>query len=109
MADLNTRYRIKLTVVVYQNKKLVHKNDMVVPTTYRRRSEARAHITREKKERLKNTNFFISPRADFDMVRYSEQASLNTYIRYRILEERPWAPVQSEDRKAERMYPIRGH
>jgi len=85
--DRNVNFRIKLTVAVYKEKKLAYRNDMVVPTLYVRRSEARAHIKKEIRERLRNSNFFISPRVDFDLVRYTQEASCNTYLRYRILEE----------------------
>ncbi|GIX42802.1 MAG: hypothetical protein KatS3mg129_2535 [Leptospiraceae bacterium] len=80
-------YRIQLTVAVYKNKKLAYKNEMVVPTWYTRRSEARAHIKKEINKRLKESDFFISPRVDYDLVRYSQEGSCNTYIRYRIIEE----------------------
>jgi hypothetical protein len=36
---------------------------------------------------LKESDFFISPRVDYDLVRYSQEGSCNTYIRYRIIEE----------------------
>ncbi len=85
--DQKLSFRIKLTVAVYREKKLVYRNDMVVPTFYLRRSEARAHIKKEIKDRLRNSNFFISPRVDFDLVRYTQEASCNTYLRYRIIEE----------------------
>jgi hypothetical protein len=87
MSSHITRFRIKLTVAVYKDKKLVYRNDMLVPTVYQRRSESRAHIKKEIKERLRNSNFFISPRVDFDLVRYTQEASCNTYLRYRIVEE----------------------
>jgi len=80
-------YRIQLTVAVYKNKKLAYKNEMIVPTWYTRRSEARAHIKKEINKRLKESDFFISPRVDYDLVRYSQEGSCNTYIRYRIIEE----------------------
>ncbi len=80
-------YRIQLTVAVYKNKKLAYKNEMVVPTWYTRRSEARAHIKKEISKRLKESDFFVSPRVDYDLVRYSNEGSCNTYIRYRIIEE----------------------
>ena len=105
MAQRDVRYRIKLTVAVYKDKKLAYRNDMLVPTLYSRRSEARAHIKKEIKERLSNSNFFISPRVDFDLVRYTHEASCNTYLRYRITEEeiRKTAPARSgiEIRNAE--------
>ncbi len=87
MTSQTIRFRIKLTVAVYKDKKLVYRNDMLVPSIYQRRSESRAHIKKEIKERLRNSNFFISPRVDFDLVRYTQEASCNTYLRYRIVEE----------------------
>lgn len=84
-----THYRIKLTIAVYKDKKLVYRNDMIVPTSYARRSECRMHIKREMQARLKTSNFFISPRMDFDLVRYTCEASCNTFLRYRIVEETP--------------------
>ncbi len=96
-----THYRIRLTVSVYREKKLVYKNSIVVPTVYQRRSEARAHIAKERKERLQNSDFFLSPRADYDLVRYQNEATLNTYISYRIVEERPWnaGSISQEQKK----------
>ncbi|MBU42931.1 MAG: hypothetical protein CMN76_06915 [Spirochaetaceae bacterium] len=90
------RFRIQLTVAVYKLKRLTYKNDMIVPTVYHRRSEARAHIKKEIQDRLKNTDFFVSPRVDYDLVRYTNEASCNTYLRYRIVEDRKPAPVHSD-------------
>ena len=84
----STNYRIKLTVAVYKNRKLVYRNDMLVPTLYKRRSECRIHIRKETQHRLRNSNFFLSPRIDFDLVRYAQEASSNTYLRYRVIEEK---------------------
>jgi hypothetical protein len=93
MEERSIRFRIKLTVAVYRDKKLSYRKDLVVPTVYTRRSEARAHIKKEIRDRLRNSNFFISPRVDFDLVRYSQEASCNTYLRYRIVEEQPVTTV----------------
>jgi len=81
-----TSYQIKLTVAVYREKRLVYRNEMTLPTVYDRRSECRAHVKKEIENRLRNSSFFISPRVDFDLVRYTEEASCNTYLRYRIME-----------------------
>ncbi len=91
----NSHYRIKLTIAVYKDKKLVYRNDMIVPTRYKRRSETRAHIKKEMQDRLRNSNFFISPRVDYDLVRYAQEASRNTYLRYRITEEKNISPTLS--------------
>lgn len=80
-------YRIQLTVAVYKDKRLAYKKEVVVPTWYTRRSEARNHIKQEIEKRLRESDFFISPRVDYDLVRYSQEGSCNTYIRYRIIEE----------------------
>ena len=90
------RFRIQLTVAVYKNKRLTYKNDMIVPTVYNRRSEARAHIKKEIQDRLKNTDFFISPRVDYDLVRYTNEATCNTYLRYRIVEDKKVAVLKSD-------------
>jgi hypothetical protein len=95
LAAVSARYRIKLTVAVYKDKKLAYRNDMLVPSVYHRRSEARAHIKKEIRERLLASNFFISPRVDFDLVRYTQEASCNTYLRYRIVEEETQTPADA--------------
>lgn len=87
MSETVARYRVKLTVAVYKEKKLAYRNDMLVPTVYVRRSEARSHVKKEINERLSHSNFFVSPRVDFDLVRYTQEASCNTYLRYRIVED----------------------
>ncbi|MDH5656896.1 MAG: hypothetical protein OEZ34_13365 [Spirochaetia bacterium] len=96
MSDKNLNYRIKMTVAVYRNKKLVYRNELVLPGQFEKRSETRIQIKKEINERLRNSNFFISPRVDFDLVRYTQEASCNTYLRYRIVEEKSLTPgIQS--------------
>ena len=89
-------YRIQLSVAIFKERKLTYKNEMVVPSRYTRRSEARAHIKKEIRERLAHSSFFISPRVDYDLVRYSQEASCNTYLRYRIIEDLPAQAKPSE-------------
>ena len=84
---IHKKYKILLTVAIYRAGALSYKNDVFVPTVYGRRSEARGHIKKEIKERIANSNFFRSPRLDFDLVRYTEEATCNTFIRYTIKEE----------------------
>lgn len=79
-------YKILITVAVYRDGFLSYKNELLVPSTYRRRSEARAHIKKEIQERLEKTNFFRSPRLDYDLVRYTEEARCNTFLRYTIID-----------------------
>ncbi len=82
-------YRIRLTVAIYRNNILSYKNDIVVPSVYQRRNEARAHIRKEVSERLNHSSFFRSHRPDYDLVRYSEEATCNTFLRYRIISGNP--------------------
>ena len=85
---VNIKYKVRLTISVYKQKRLVYRNDMLIPTDYKRRSECREYIKSEIKNRLHHSNFFISPRVDYDLVRYTQEASYNTYLRYRIIEEK---------------------
>ena len=94
MTTDNNKFRIKLTVAVYKEKTLSYRNDMIVPTWYSRRSQARAHIKKEIKDRLNHSSFFLSPRVDFDLVRYTREATCNTYLRYRIVED---SKIESTD------------
>lgn len=81
------KYRIQVTVAIYREGNLSYKNEFIVPTVYTRRSEARGHIKKEIKERLKNSMFFRSTRLDYDLVRYAEETTCNTFIRFIIIEE----------------------
>ncbi|MBE7411347.1 MAG: hypothetical protein L6Q54_01185 [Leptospiraceae bacterium] len=81
------KYKIQITVSIYRNGLLSYKNEMTVPSVYNRRSEARGHIKKEIRERLDSSNFFRSTRLDYDLVRYTEEATCNTFIRYCIREE----------------------
>ena len=81
------KYRIQVTVAIYRDSSLSYKNEFIVPTIYMRRSEARGHIKKEIQERLEHSMFFRSSRPDYDLVRYTEETSCNTYLRYIVLEE----------------------
>ena len=82
-----------MTVAVYRSKKLVYRNELVLPGQHEKRSDTRIQIKKEINDRLRNSNFFISPRVDFDLVRYTQEASCNTYLRYRIVEETSLSPL----------------
>ena len=97
-------YYIKLSVAVYTDKKLAYRNDIVIPLPYVHRHECRLQIKKEIKARLRNSNFFISPRMDFDLVRYSNEASCNTYLRYRIVKEEKLATCLLPPAKKEKPF-----
>lgn len=80
------KYKIMITVAIYREGILSYKSELLVPSLYKRRSEARAHIKKEIKDRLDHSNFFRSPRLDYDLVRYTEEAKCNTFLRYSILD-----------------------
>lgn len=80
------KYKIMITVAIYREGILSYKSELLVPSLYNRRSEARAHIKKEIAERLEHSNFFRSPRLDYDLVRYTEEAKCNTFLRYSILD-----------------------
>ncbi len=80
------QYKILITVAIYRDGVLSYKSELLVPSLYRRRSEARAHIKKEISERLEHSLFFRSPRLDYDLVRYTEEARCNTFLRYTIVD-----------------------
>jgi hypothetical protein len=80
------KYKILITVAIYREGILSYKSELMVPSVYERRSEARSHIKKEIRERLMHSNFFRSPRLDYDLVRYTEEATCNTFLRYSILD-----------------------
>lgn len=80
------KYKVLITVAIYRSGILSYKSELMVPSLYLRRTEARAHIKREISERLEYSQFFRSPRLDYDLVRYTEEATCNTFLRYSIMD-----------------------
>ncbi|WCL48205.1 hypothetical protein [Leptospira sp. GIMC2001] len=80
------KYKILITVAIYREGILSYKSELLVPNLYNRRTEARGHIKKEISERLLHSNFFRSPRLDYDLVRYTEEATCNTFLRYSIMD-----------------------
>ena len=80
------KYKILITVAIYREGILSYKSELLVPNLYNRRTEARGHIKKEISERLQHSNFFRSPRLDYDLVRYTEEATCNTFLRYAIMD-----------------------
>lgn len=83
--QISKLYRIQLVVAIYRNGCITYRSEIVVPSAYSRRNEARMHIEKEIRERLLHSNFFRSTRPDYDLVRYTEEGSCTTFLRYRIL------------------------
>lgn len=79
-------YQIQLCIGVYRDGKLVYQNEMKVPVRYPDSVQARRHIESDIEYRLNHSLFFRSPRPDYDIVKYSEEATCNTYLRYSVLE-----------------------
>lgn len=88
------KYKILITVAIYREGILSYKSELLVPSLYTRRTEARAHIKKEISERLEFSNFFRSPRLDYDLVRYTEEARCNTFLRYSIMDMSKDLPEQ---------------
>jgi hypothetical protein len=80
------KYKVLITVAIYRSGILSYKSELLIPSMYMRRSEARSHIKKEISERLEYSQFFRSPRLDYDLVRYTEEATCNTFLRYSILD-----------------------
>ncbi len=81
---LQRKYRVQVTVAIYREGNLSYKSEILSPAFYDKRQEARDHIRQEIRERLAHSKFFRSTRLDYDLVRYTEEGSCNTYLRYSI-------------------------
>ncbi len=77
-------YRVQVTVAIYREGNLSYKSEILSPAQFNKRTEAREHIRTEIRERLEHSMFFRSTRLDYDLVRYTEESTCNTYLRYSI-------------------------
>ena len=78
-------YRIKLRIAVEKNLVFTTKNEILVPTLFDSLQDARNEIISDINHRLGDSFYFRSQKMGFDLVRYSQEASLNTYLAYRII------------------------
>lgn len=78
-------YRIKLLIAVEKNGEMQNKNEIILPSSYSEFREAYFDIEMDIKNRLRTQNYFRTTRAGFNLVRYTECATRNTFIAYRIL------------------------
>ncbi len=78
-------YQIKLIVSIEKNQIIDCKNDFLVPTIYKQVKEAQFHIIMDVEHRLADSMYFRSPKKGYDLIRYSREASVNTYLTYRII------------------------
>jgi len=80
-------YQIRLKVSVTKNGKIVYRNDQIVPNLYvNTREKALEHIRHEIDMRLKKAFFFLCPNQDYDIVKYQEEATMNTFLKFGIIE-----------------------
>ena len=80
-------FQIKVVMAIYKSKKLIFRNEMLVPTEFLSDSDTRIQINKEITHRLKTDYFFRSPNPDYDIVKYADAASVITYLRYFIVEK----------------------
>jgi len=83
-AAVERKYTVQVTVAIYRDGNLTYKSEIQSPNQYSKRTDAREHIRKEIRERLDHSRFFRSSRLDYDLVRYTEEGSCNTYLRYSI-------------------------
>lgn len=84
------KYKVLQTLAVYRSGELSYKSSVATPYSFEKRKEARFYIEKEIENRLNFSYFFRSNRYEYDLVKYSEEASINTYIRYSIQEYQPF-------------------
>lgn len=84
-AAVNIGYKIKLVIAVERRSTFWHKNEFMVPTVYSNIDQAKEHICHDIDHRLQESMFFRSQKIGFDLVKYTQEASVNTYLGYRII------------------------
>ena len=84
-------YRIKLIVTLEKSGRFENRNEIVVPTVYTSLQESQEDIVNDIKYRLDNSMYFRSQRVGYDLVRYGKEATINTYLAYRIIPVKPAA------------------
>ncbi len=82
--NIQKGYQIKLIVSIEKNKKFMYKNEFIVPKLYDHIKEVQFCILMDIEYRLGNTMYFRSPKKGYDLVCYSKEASVNTYLSYRV-------------------------
>ena len=87
-------YKIKLIISIEKDKQIEYQNEFIIPTLYKKLKDAQFHILMDIEYRLTNTMYFRSYKKGYDLVKYSKEATVNTYLSYRIfpLEEDSFLP-----------------
>ena len=80
-------FQIKIVMAIYKHKKLIFRNEILVPSEFENDADTRIQINKEITHRLKTDYFFRSPNPDYDIVKYADAASVITYMRYFIVEK----------------------
>ena len=78
-------YKIKLIIAVEKDFIMNTKNEFVSPEIFQSLEESQKSIEMDIECRIKNGLYFRSQKPGYDLVRYSQTATLNTYIAYRVL------------------------
>ena len=82
---LNESYQIQIQIAIEKNGKIEDTKEWAVPTLYSNIKEAQFYIFMDIEYRLGNTMFFKSQKKGYDLVEYSREATVNTYLAYRII------------------------
>ena len=93
-------YRIKLLIAVEKNLRFETRNEILVPTLYETLKQARGNIVADIQHRLKDSFYFRSQKTGYDLVKYTNEAAVNTYLAYRVV------PVKSPYQKELEKQPI---
>lgn len=81
-------YRVKIQYSLQMEERFWRSNEFVFPKTFASIGEAQKKIKQDIRERLDNSYFFRSYIHGYELVHYSQMASRNTYISYKIIPAR---------------------
>jgi hypothetical protein len=78
------QYRVKILIAMQRDGVFVHRNEFLHPESFALLDDALSFCSRDIQEKLQTGNYFRSQLYGFDLVRYRNLASQNTYIAYRV-------------------------
>lgn len=91
-------FRIKLVVSLEKENAIKTRNELLIPGVYENLHDALKDIQLDISRRLSNSLYFRSTKFGYDLVKYSNLASVNTYLSYRIV------PVKAREKKIHRQF-----
>ena len=83
--NIEKTYRVNIIILIEKNNKIDTVKEYLDPNFYTNKEDAQNYIQQDINYKLQYSLFFRSQKQGFDLVKYSKEASVNTYILYEIV------------------------